>query len=338
MKKHGIKILSAVLALIMFSAVLVSCMREADPGGAGRTVPSTEAQTAPEPSGTDGQNTAPATETETETETEQGGILPPPAGTVSRPADLSAIDAIPRDFFPDAADDGQGTWYMGKTVYDEATGEISTVFERDPETLATLEEYGGIYLKNADQKVVYLTFDCGYENGNTPLILDVLKEKNAKGIFFVTGAYIDTSSEIIQRMLDEGHLVGTHTNNHKNMALLSAEEFIDEILSNEEKLKSHIPNAPDMIYYRPPMGATSRWALAMAQAMGLTTVMWSWTQYDYDPNDQPDPYSALENAKSGLRPGCVYLLHAVSSTNAAILGDLIDFIRAQGYEIRRMDQ
>ena len=86
------------------------------------------------------------------------------------------------------------------------------------------------------------------------------------------------------------------------------------------------------------MGATSEWALAMAQAMGLTTVMWSWTQYDYDPNDQPDPYSALENAKSGLRPGCVYLLHAVSSTNAAILGDLIDFIRAQGYEIRRMDQ
>ena len=336
MKNHGIKILSAILAMIILSAALVSCMREADPGGAGRTLPSTETQTAPEPSGTDGTETVPATETETETE--QGGNLPPPAGTVSRPADLSAIDAIPRNFFPDAADDGQGTWYMGKTVYDETTGEISTVFERDPETLATLEEYGGIYLKNADQKVVYLTFDCGYENGNTPLILDVLKEKNAKGIFFVTGAYIDTSSEIIRRMLDEGHLVGTHTNNHKNMALLSAEEFIDEILSNEEKLKSHIPNAPDMIYYRPPMGATSEWALAMAQAMGLTTVMWSWTQYDYDPDNQPDPYTALENAKSGLRPGCVYLLHAVSSTNAAILGDLIDFIRAQGYEIRRLDQ
>ncbi|MBR3423817.1 MAG: polysaccharide deacetylase family protein [Clostridia bacterium] len=338
MKKYGIKILSAILALIMFSAVLVSCMREAGPGGAGRVTAPTGTQPATEPAGPDETETAPATETETNTEPSTTDIIPPPSGTVSRPADLSAINAIPRDFFPDAANDGQGTWYMGKTVYDAATGEISTVFERDSATLETLEKYGGIYLKNPDQKVVYLTFDCGYENGFTPKILDVLKEKNAKGIFFVTGAYIDTASDIIRRMLDEGHLVGTHTNNHKNMALLSAEEFIDEILSNEEKLKSHIPDAPDMIYYRPPMGATSEWALAMAQAMGLTTVMWSWTQYDYDPDNQPDPYSALENAKSGLRPGCVYLLHAVSATNASILGDLIDFIRAQGYEIRRMDQ
>ena len=343
MKKHGIKILSAVLALIMFSAVLVSCVREADPGGAGRVTPSTESKEAiatVDPSATTGpEGTESAAETEKETEPPTpGGIVTPPAGTVSRPTDLSAVDAIPRDFFPDAADDGQGTWYMGKTTYDAATGEVTTVFERDPETLATLEKYGGIYLKNSDQKVVYLTFDCGYENGNTPKILDVLKEKNAKGIFFVTGAYLDSSADIVKRMLDEGHLVGTHTNNHKNMALLSSEEFIDEILSNEQKLKAAIPDAPDMIYYRPPMGATSEWALAMAKAMGLTTVMWSWTQYDYDPDDQPDPYSALENAKSGLRPGCVYLLHAVSSTNAAILGDLIDFIRAQGYEIRRMDQ
>ena len=337
MKKRIHKIISAFLAALIFAAVLVSCASESDPGGAGRQTHDTSETV---PASTAESSATEPKETESETETEQSAdvILTPPAGTVSRPADLTAVNAIPRDFFSDAAGDGQGTWYMGKTTYDEATGEVTTVFERDPETLATLEKYGAIYLKNPDQKVVYLTFDCGYENGITPKILDVLKEKNAKGIFFVTGAYIDTSSDIIQRMLDEGHLVGTHTNNHKNMALVSAEEFIDEILSNEEKLKSHIPNAPDMIYYRPPMGATSEWALAMAQAMGLTTVMWSWTQYDYDPDDQPDPYSALENAKSGLRPGCVYLLHAVSSTNAAILGDLIDFIRAQGYEIRRMDQ
>ncbi len=334
MKKYGIKILSAFLAVIILAAALASCSGQTDPGGAGRVTPSTGTQTAPEPSGSAETAAAPATETETE----QGGALTPPAGKVSRPADLSAIDAIPRAFFPDAADDGQGTWYMGQTIYDSATGEITTKFERDPETLAILEKYGAIYLKNADQKVVYLTFDCGYENGYTPKILDVLKEKDAKAIFFVTGDYIDSSSDIISRMLDEGHLVGTHTNHHNNMALLSSEDFIDEILSNEEKLKSHIPDAPDMIYYRPPMGAASEWALAMAQAMGLTTVFWSWTQYDYDLDNQPDPYTALENAKSGLRPGCVYLLHAVSPTNASILGDLIDFIRAQGYEIRRMDQ
>lgn len=341
MKKHGIKIMSALLAALMLTAVLASCSTRDDPGGAGRPTQSTETKEAVAtvgPTETDpvGTETEKATETEKETEPDHSGIVSPPAGTVARPADLTAVNAIPRTIFSDSTDDA--TWYMGKTDYDETTGEATIIWDRAADVFEALDKYGAIYRKNADKKVCYFTFDCGYENGVTPKILDVLKEKNVKGIFFVTGAYIDSASDIIKRMLDEGHLVGTHTNNHKNMAFLSAEEFIDEILSNEEKLKSHIPDAPDMIYYRPPMGGTNEWALAMAKAMGLTTVMWSWTQYDYDVDNQPDPATALYNAEHGLHPGCVYLLHAVSTTNAAILGDLIDFIRAQGYEIRRLDQ
>ncbi|MBQ7475277.1 MAG: polysaccharide deacetylase family protein [Clostridia bacterium] len=339
---------SLVLVIVMSLAVFAGCRESNEPGGVGRNeVTGKESGTARsgEPTG-ETAATAPATETasaddpvESETGSGSSGTIPPaPAGKVVRPTDLSYVDSLPRDFFVDAASDGQGTWYMGKTVYDASTGTVTTVFERDPDTLATLDKYGAIYLKNSDRKVVYLSFDCGYENGVTPRILDVLKEKNAPGIFFVTGAYIDTSADLIKRLLDEGHLVGTHTNNHRNMALVSSEDFIYEILSNEEKLKAAIPDAPDMVFYRPPMGAASEWALAMAKAMGLTTVMWSWTQYDYDPDDQPDVGVALEKAKEGLRPGCVYLLHAVSTTNAAILGDLIDFIRGQGYEIRRLDQ
>ena len=344
MKNTIVRTVSLILAAILLLCAFIGCAKE-EKGGAGRgevTASHTEKQpqTEPaEPTGT-GAETAPATAPGTDgtvgTEKQTEDTVPtPPAGKVSRPSDLSAIDAIPQTILPDAVEYG---WYGGKTTYDASTGEVTVVWDRSQETIDLLNKYGAIYLKNSDKKVCYLTFDCGYENGVTGQILDVLKEKNAKAIFFVTGAYLDSAGDLVKRMLSEGQLVGTHTNNHRNMATLTSEEFIYEILSNEEKLKAIVPDAPDMIYFRPPEGATNEWALALGRAMGLTTVLWSYHYYDFDVNNQPDPYTSLENAKAALRPGAVYLLHAVSSTNAAILGDLIDFIRAQGYEIRRLDQ
>ena len=318
------------LIIIMITSSLTSCIgtRDKNPGT------TEESQTAP---------TVPVTSPETEkatesaAQTEPQNNVPVQNGKVTRPSDLSFLDTIPRTFFSDA-DQNSGSWYFGKTERDLTTGEVTVKWDRAADTLQAVEKYGAIYRKNEDQKVCYFTFDCGYENGVTPKILDVLKEKNVKGVFFVTGAYIKSSPEIIKRMYDEGHIVGTHTNNHKNMALLSAEEFVEEIMSNEALLKAAFPDAPDMVYYRPPEGACSEWTLALAQKMGLTTVLWSWTQMDYDTENQPEPAAALENAKKGLHNGCVYLLHAVSTTNAAILGDLIDYIRAEGYEIRPINQ
>lgn len=330
LKKTAFKftILSLILSMVLLS--VSSCVGIKEKGSVSEYESDTKpAQTENLPE----QTTAPV---QTEPETEPVNA-PVKTGTVSRPADLSFLNGLSKGFFSDA-DQTSGSWYPGKTVRDLATGEVTVSWDRAADTMAALEKYGAIYRKNADQKVCYFTFDCGYENGVTPKILDVLKSKNVKGVFFVTGAYIKSAPELIQRMYDEGHVVGTHTNNHKNMALLSAEEFVEEIMSNEELLKAAIPGAPDMAYYRPPEGACSEWALALAQKMGLTTTLWSWTQFDYDVNKQPEPAAALENAKKGLHDGCVYLLHAVSETNAAILGDLIDFIRAQGYEIRPINQ
>ncbi len=248
--------------------------------------------------------------------------------------DFSDVNNTSKNFFSDvAAADTTGSWYFGKTQYNETTGEVTYVWDRSADTLALLEEYGGIYRGDTERKVCYLTFDCGYENGYTDIIMDVLKEKNVSGTFFVTGAYVDTAKTQLGRMIDEGHIVGNHTDNHPNMAKVSAEEFIEEIEGLENKVKAAFPDAQPMLYYRPPEGATSAWALKMADKMGLRTVLWSYTYKDYDPANQLDYATALQNLKSGLHPGCVYLLHAVSKTNSEVLGELIDWIRNQGYEI-----
>ena len=246
--------------------------------------------------------------------------------------DLSSVNALSKDLFPDAA----GTdWYPGKTERNLQTGEVTYVWDRQKETLDLLAKYGGIYRKNEDEKVAYLTFDCGYENGYTGKVLDVLKEKNAPGIFFVVGDYVDSAPELVKRMHEEGHLIGNHTDNHANMVTeVDAQGFIKEITTLENKVKALIPDIEPMLYWRPPYGACSEWTLAMSQKMGLTAVMWSWAHYDYAVDAQPEVAASLEKAKKGLHNGVVYLFHTVGQTNVDILGDLIDYIRAEGYEIR----
>ena len=138
---------------------------------------------------------------------------------------------------------------------------------------------------------------------------------------------------IRDRMIDEGHILGNHTVNHKNMTQVSKETFVDELEGVEDLIKEKFPDAEPLHYWRPPMGACNEWVLKLADKMDYHTVMWSWAYYDYDVNNQPDPADALAKAKNGLHPGVVYLFHTESTTNAAILGDLIDWIRAQGYEI-----
>lgn len=246
----------------------------------------------------------------------------------------AALNAMPKTLFSDCGNDTTGSWFFGKVERDLTTGQVNYVWDRWPDTLALLEKYGAIYRRHTEEKVCYLTFDCGYENGYTNIILDTLKEKNAPGIFFVTGDYVDTAEPELRRMIDEGHIVGNHTENHYNATTITAEVFREEIESVERKMKDNLGYDLPMLYWRPPQGGSNEYVLAMSEAMGLRTVLWSYAYYDYDTANQPDYASALEKAKKALHPGCVYLLHAVSKTNAEMLGELIDWIRAQGYEIR----
>ncbi len=246
---------------------------------------------------------------------------------------ISEMNSFSTALFEDQGDDLTGSWYFGKTSYDLSTGEVTYVWDRSASTLAALDEYNGIYRGDESRKTCYITFDCGYEYGLTDDILDILKEKQVPSIFFMTGHYVKSETELIQRMLEEGHLIGNHTVNHTNLTQISAEKFVEEMEGLEELFFDKFPNAQPMIYMRPPQGACNEWVLKMADKMGYRTVMWSWAYYDYDPENQPEPSAALEKAKNGLHPGVIYLFHTESATNVAILPDLIDWIRSQGYEI-----
>lgn len=181
-----------------------------------------------------------------------------------------------------------------------------------------------------EEKKLYLTFDEGYENGYTASILDTLKEKGVSAVFFVTLDYIEREPELIQRMIDEGHVVGNHSANHPSFPTVSIDERCQEILQVEQIMKDQF-GYEDMHLFRPPAGEFSEQVLAQMQSMGYKTVFWSYAYKDWDPNNQMGPDKAIEKVCGALHDGAIYLLHAVSSDNAAILGDFIDKAREQGY-------
>lgn len=193
------------------------------------------------------------------------------------------------------------------------------------------EKYGANFIA-PDNGKIYLTFDCGYEYNNiTADILDTLKEKDVKAVFFVTMHYVKSNPELVQRMIDEGHAVGNHSNHHYCIPDLSVDEMAYEIMSLHEYVLEHF--GYEMTLFRPPEGAYSTRSLAVTQSLGYKTVHWSFAYIDWDTSNQPDRETALQKVTSSAHSGAIYLLHAVSETNAAILGDAIDSFREQGYTL-----
>jgi len=206
---------------------------------------------------------------------------------------------------------------------------------RAPYACSDQETYGdfGANFIAPDDGCIYLTFDCGYEYQNlTASILDTLKEKDVKAVFFITMSYAMKNPSLVQRMIDEGHTVGNHSNSHREMPELSIDEMVWEIMSLHEYVKTHF--GYEMTLFRPPTGAFSTRSLAVVQSLGYKTVHWSFAYADWDTDDQPDKTAALERITSSHHSGAIYLLHAVSETNAAVLADAIDFFVAQGYELK----
>lgn len=179
------------------------------------------------------------------------------------------------------------------------------------------------------KKTITLTFDQGYENGYTSKILDTLKEKNVKATFFVVGDYVEKNPELIKRMIDEGHTIGNHSLTHKTMPNISNSECEDEITSLHKLMKDKYNY--EMTLFRAPKGEFSERTLALTQNLKYKSVFWSFAYADWDVNNQPDETQSLEKIKSAKHNGAIYLLHSVSKTNVAILGDVIDDLKSDGY-------
>lgn len=199
------------------------------------------------------------------------------------------------------------------------------------------EQYGnmgGLFIGDSTNKQIWLTFDEGYENGCTAGILDTLKEKNVRAVFFVTYDYCKRNPELVKRMIAEGHTVGNHTWSHPSLPECSPDELYSELSLLHEYVRDEF--GYDMYVMRPPKGEFSQRVLACAKELGYTTVLWSFAYPDWDVNNQPDPEQAFQKITGKSHNGAVYLLHAVSETNAAILGRVIDYWRDNGFVITPM--
>ena len=189
-----------------------------------------------------------------------------------------------------------------------------------------------VYDDAAKEKVIYLTFDCGWENGCTADILDVLKEKKVPAAFFCTLDHIRSSPALIARMIREGHIVGNHSTTHPDFSTLSRARMAQELLTNENELRTRFGYFSP--YFRFPMGAYNENALELVGELGYTAVFWSAAYEDWDTEQQRGADYAFDTVTARLHPGAILLLHSVSVDNALALGRIIDHARAQGYEFR----
>ena len=199
-----------------------------------------------------------------------------------------------------------------------------------------INKYNGMALGNKDKKYIYLTFDLGYEAGYTSKILDALKQNNVKGTFFVTAHYVNTASDLVKRMIDEGHIVGNHTVNHKSMPSLSDDELTTEVMKLHQVIYKKYNY--EMKYMRPPKGEFSERTLSLCEKLGYKTVMWSFAYVDWEENKQPSEEEAMQKIIPNLHNGEIMLLHATSKTNADIMDKMIKRVQEEGYEFRSLEE
>lgn len=201
-----------------------------------------------------------------------------------------------------------------------------------------LKKYNAYFIGDTTQNTIYLTFDCGYENGNTEPILDALKKHDVKATFFVVGNFLETSPEIVKRMIAEGHTVGNHTYHHLDMSSISSMDAFKKETQDVENLFEQITGTPITKFYRPPQGKYNIENLKMAQELGYHTFFWSLAYVDWYQDKQPTKDEVFGKLLKRIHPGAIVLLHSTSSTNAQILDELLTKWEEMGYTIKPLTE
>ena len=294
-------IFAAVCCIALAAGVFLRPAPAADPASGSVSAP---ASSAPDPTAAPSPSPSPAPS-------------PAPAGVnwpaLAAPFDLTGLETE------------RLGWGQGKQV-NERNQPIGAVAYQEK-----YGQWGGVFLApEAETPTIYLTFDFGYETGYSAAILDTLKEKNAPATFFVVGSYAENNAETVERMLAEGHTVGSHSATHKDMTALSDEEARAEITGFNEQFARQFGATPTL--FRFPEGVFSQRLLALAANEGMRSVFWSYAYADWDASAQPDVAESLSKALAAAHPDAVYLLHPMA-TNSAMLGELIDGLRAAGYTL-----
>lgn len=201
---------------------------------------------------------------------------------------------------------------------------------------AFLSSYDSVITIGPDEKVIFLTFDAGFDNGNMAKILDTLQEKKVPAAFFVDGNFVKTQESLVKRICSEGHILGNHTLSHADMSTLTDFQKYKEQIEGWNKLVT-AAGGKQSDFFRFPCGRFSETALKFNERLGLKSVFWSFAYFDWDTENQPDRKAALNKILSRTHNGCIMLLHSVSSTNAELLPDLIDKLRSEGYQFKSLN-
>lgn len=204
-------------------------------------------------------------------------------------------------------------------------------------TTDELKKYDAYYIGDVNKKVIYLTFDAGYENGYTSTILDALKKNDVKATFFLVGNYITSSPDLVKRMVEEGHNVANHTYHHPNMSKISSMEAFRKEMEDLEKAYEEVTGKELTKYYRPPQGIYSESNMKMAQELGYRTIFWSLAYVDWYNDKQPTHEEAYKKLLGRIHPGAIVLLHSTSKTNSEILDELIMKWKEMGYTFGTLD-
>ena len=270
-----------------------------------------------------GEETAEADLTEEDSTEDEEQQDDADGGTVSRPEPKTRPEGFALEL--DSEDWGLGFGEPGT----QPVGNAST------EDLAWYHAY---YMGDGSEKALYLTFDCGYENGNTEPILDALKKHNAPATFFVVGHFLETEPELVKRMVEEGHAVGNHTYHHPDMASISDMESFGNEVNDVAQLFREITGKELSPYYRPPQGKCNVRNLEMAEELGYYTIFWSLAYVDWNQDNQPSHEEAFDKLTTRVHPGAVVLLHNTSSTNGEILDELLTKWEEMGYSFRPLSE
>lgn len=204
-------------------------------------------------------------------------------------------------------------------------------------SMEELARFDAYYAQNTTEKVLYLTFDAGFENGNTPIILDALKKHSAPATFFVVGTYIESNPDLIKRMEKEGHIVGNHTYHHPDMTKLSSLAAFEKELKDVENAYNNVTGKEMTKFYRPPQGKYNENNLQMAKELGYHTFFWSLAYVDWQENNQPTKEEAFDKLLTRVHPGAIVLLHSTSKTNGEILDELLTKWEEMGYQFKSLD-
>lgn len=228
-------------------------------------------------------------------------------------------------------DNTEYAWWITRKDHHEPSGS-GAAFD--------ISEYGAIYLDTQatqEDKVIYLTFDCGYENGNTPAILEALKEAGATATFFVTKNFVTSNPDLVRQMKAEGHNIGNHTVRHLSSPSLSIAELQQELTAVEEAVKEVTQSLPDA-FFRPPSGDYSERVLKIVQDMGYNTVFWSIAYFDYDTENQPGEEFVADHFNTYHHSGAIPLIHNTSVSNRMALPQVLSLLKEEGYRFGNLKE